>query len=139
MAQIAVKDAVGSSVLVARIADTGTAAANASLPVTLSTEDKALLTAAAPTALTSRSGSITTGGVSQTLAAANSSRRGFWVHNLSTGDLWVNPFGSTAAATQPSFKLAAGALYEAPAGGAGVAAITIFGATTGQQFAAGEY
>jgi hypothetical protein len=47
MTQITVKDASGSDVSVARVIDTGTAAAAASMPVTLSSEDKALLVGAA--------------------------------------------------------------------------------------------
>jgi hypothetical protein len=71
--------------------------------------------------------------------ASNSSRKGWWVQNLSSGDLWVNELGSSAAASQPSFKLPAASLYESPRGGASIAAISIFGATTAQAFAAREW
>lgn len=88
--------------------------------------------------LTDRSGTITTGGTAQQLAAANAARLGFSVQNLSTGDLWVNTLG-TAAAAQPSIKLAAGVYFETPAGYGAVGAISIFGATTGQAFSAREW
>lgn len=88
--------------------------------------------------LTNRSGTITTGGTAQQLAAANSARLGFSIQNLSTGDLWVNTLG-TAAAAQPSIKLAAGVYFETPAGYGAVGAISIFGATTGQSFTAREW
>jgi hypothetical protein len=87
---------------------------------------------------TNRSGTITAGATAQTLMAANADRRGLWIQNLSSGDLWISSLG-TAAATQPSMKLTAGSLYEAPAHGVPVAAISIFGATTGQAFSAREW
>lgn len=86
----------------------------------------------------SRSGAITTGGVAQTIAAANPQRRGFFIQNLSTGDLWFSLLG-TAAAAAPSFKIVPDAIYEAPYGGVATGAISIFGATTGQAFSAVEY
>ena len=88
--------------------------------------------------LTDRSGTITTGGTAQQLMAANASRKGFSVQNLSTGDLWVRELG-TAAATQPSMKLVSGAYFETPAGYGATGAISIFGATTGQAFTAREW
>ena len=88
--------------------------------------------------LTNRSGTITTGGAAQQVAASNSSRIGFSLQNLSTGDLWFTTLG-TAAAAQPSIKLASGAYFEAPAGYGGTGAISIYGDTTGQAFAAREW
>jgi hypothetical protein len=90
------------------------------------------------TSYTNRSGTITTGGVAQVLAALNTARRGYRVVNLSAGDLWINDKGATAAASQPSFKLIAGAAYESPAFGCPTNAISIFGATTGQAFESAE-
>lgn len=88
--------------------------------------------------LTDKSGTITSGGAAQTLMASNASRRGFMIQNQSTGDLWISSLG-TAAATQPSLWLPAGTYYEPPSGGVPTAAISIFGATTGQAFAAREW
>ncbi len=92
---------------------------------------------AAPT-LTDKSGTITLGGSAQVLAAANSARRGFSIQNLSTNSLWIRD-GGTAAATQPSFEIVGGALYEYPLGGCPTTALSIYGATTSQAFAAREW
>lgn len=70
--------------------------------------------------------------------AANQARSGFWVQNSSAGDLWISDVG-TAGATQPSFQLVAGALYESPMTGCPTGAISIFGATTGQAFSSREW
>ncbi len=87
---------------------------------------------------TDKSGTITSGGAAQTIAAANTARRGFWIQNQSTGDLWLSTIG-TAAATQPSLRLPAGSYYEFPVNGVSTGAISLFGATTGQAFAAREW
>lgn len=88
--------------------------------------------------LVSVSGTITTGNTAQNAAAANSSRRGFWIQNNSSGDLWISTI-ATAVLSQPSLKIASGALYESPLGGAGTGAISIIGATTGQAFSGREW
>lgn len=84
-----------------------------------------------------RSGTITTGGTAQVLMPAWSARKGCTVQNQSTGDLWVSEIG-TAAATQPSIRVPAGAQYicMSPAPGT---ALSIIGATTAQAFAAREW
>lgn len=87
---------------------------------------------------TDRSGTVTLGGSAQTIMASNASRRGFIVQNQSSGDLWISSLGA-AAATQPSIWLPAGAYYEPPFTGVPTAAISLFGATTGQAFAAREW
>ncbi len=89
--------------------------------------------------ITSRSGTIATGATAQTLMAANATRKGWFIQNNSTGDLWVNRFGGTAIAGQPSLLIPAGALYETPDGGSGGNALSIYGATTGQTFTAAEW
>jgi hypothetical protein len=89
-------------------------------------------------ATTSISGTIAAGGTAQNAAAANSSRRGFWIQNNSAGDLWISTV-ATAVASQPSLKIASGALYESPPGGAGTGAISIIGATTSQAFSGREW
>ncbi len=90
-------------------------------------------------AIISISGTITTGGAAQTLAAGNSARNGYWVQNNSAGDLWINELGSTAVLSQPSIKLSAGQLYESQVGSPCPYAISIIGATTGQAFTAREW
>lgn len=83
-----------------------------------------------------RSGTIAAGGTAQVLSAANPSRRGFWIQNISTTDLWINELGNASAAP-PSIVLAKGDIYEFPI--AVGSAISIFGATTGQAFSAREW
>lgn len=85
-----------------------------------------------------RSSTIAAGGTAQVFATAYSGRKGFWIQNLSSGDLWLSDVG-TAAATQPSWKVPAGNLYETPPGFEPDGAISIFGATTGQAFAGRDY
>lgn len=85
---------------------------------------------------TDRSGSITIGGTAQALAAANTSRVGLKGQNISTGDLWVNEIGGTAAAdTAGSYKIPSGSSFAVST----TRAISIIGATTGQKFTATEY
>lgn len=87
--------------------------------------------------LTGGSGTITTGGTSQTLFAANAARQYWRVQNTSTADLWINDNGGNAGVNvADSFKLAAGAMYESSPGFPSNKQINIFGATTGQQFSA---
>lgn len=89
---------------------------------------------------TNKSGTITLGGTAQTLAAANTSRHAFLLQNQSSGDLWVNDVGGTAAAIQPAIYLPAGSVWTC--GGlaqpCSATALSLFGATTGQAFAARE-
>lgn len=100
--------------------------------------DGVFLTQPQAATYTSRGGTITTGGTAQQLAASNSSRRGFFIQNNSTGDLWFS-LVATAVQSQPSFKIASGAMYEPPYGGCPTGAISIIGATTSQAFSAMEF
>lgn len=86
-----------------------------------------------------KSGSIASGGVSQLLIAANSTRKGWQLQNNSTQDLWFNELGGSATIAQPSFKLSPGGAYESPVGASSTAAISIIGPTTGQSFTAREW
>lgn len=82
-----------------------------------------------------RSGSITAGGTAQTLAAKNHDRTSLTVQNISSGDLWLNETGGTAAADAAgSFRLTAGSMATITNGNA----VSIVGATTGQKFTATE-
>lgn len=90
--------------------------------------------------LTDRSGSVTTGGTAQQLAAANAARKGWRIQNTSGGDQWFNDTGGSASVGGAGcFKVSSGGYYETPAGGASQTAISIFGATTGQTFSASEW
>jgi hypothetical protein len=77
-------------------------------------------------------GTITTGGTSQILAAANEARQKFMIVNNSATELWFNFI--SAAGVNIGHKLAAGQSFCEPAGVTNVAQINIFGATTGQQY-----
>lgn len=93
------------------------------------------VTPAALKAGTSRSGTITTGGTAQTLAAANTSRTILAVQNISAGDLWINEDGSAAVVnTAGSYKLVPNATAYVQTN----EAVSIIGATTGQAFTATE-
>lgn len=84
---------------------------------------------------TDRSGSITTGGTAQQLAAANAARKSLTIQNISDADLWVNEIGGTAAAdTSGSWKVPAGSVFSVSTN----RAISIIGATTGKKFTATE-
>ena len=96
------------------------------------------VTCAPATTLVDRSGTITTGGTAQVLCAANASRKGILIQNLSNGDLWINSLG-TATAGVGSLKISSGVYWESPFGGAGVGAVSILGATTAQAFTAREW
>lgn len=84
---------------------------------------------------TDKSGSITTGGTAQVLAAANSARVRLTGQNISAGDLWINEIGGTAAVdTVGSYKVQSLAAFSISTN----RAISIIGATTGQKFSATE-
>jgi hypothetical protein len=89
---------------------------------------------------TDRSGVITLGGTAQTLMAANSARKGWSFQNKSATDMYFNDLGNSASATSnSSVYLPAGAYYESEPGGASIAAISIFCATTNAPFVAKEW
>ena len=84
---------------------------------------------------TDRSGTITTGGTAQQLAPANSLRASLTGQNISSGDLWINEIGGTAAvAGTGSYKITSGQAFSVGTN----RAISIVGATTAQQFTATE-
>jgi hypothetical protein len=84
---------------------------------------------------TDRSGAIAAGGTAQQLAAANTARKSLKGQNISTGDLYINENGGTAAAdTAGSYKIPAGATFSVGTN----RAVSIIGAATGQKFSATE-
>lgn len=91
--------------------------------------------------VTNRSGSITTGNTAQQLMAANSLRKGFWIQNISAGDLYISDVGTATnnSVTPNSLVIKPDVIYESPFGGTSSAAISIIGATTGQKFVAREW
>jgi hypothetical protein len=88
-------------------------------------------------AITNRSGTITAGGASQTLAAANATRSYFFIQNISTDVLWID-FGVAAVQDQPSIKLCPEATFVMEGGFVSTDAINIIGPTTGAKFVAKE-
>lgn len=93
---------------------------------------------ASPAQIVNRSGTITLGNTAQQLMAQNTGRTGFWFQSHSANDLWISEVG-TAAAAQPSLRIATNSLYESPLTGCPTSAISIFGATTGHAFSCREF
>lgn len=86
-----------------------------------------------------RSGTITSGGNAQVIFPVTTKRRGYFIQNNSSGDLWFNDVG-VSSPSQPSVRLVPGAYYSTDwTGGVTYNAISIFGSTTGQGFSAREW
>lgn len=83
------------------------------------------------------SGTITTGGTSQTLSAAKS-RKYFFVQNLSAANLYIN-FGSAATTGTGSIVIVPNGSFVMESMFVTNQAINILGATTGQGFTAKEF
>ncbi len=89
-------------------------------------------------ALTNRSGTITTGGVSQTLAAVNAVRRYLFIQNVDPNeDLWFN-FTSAATVAQPSIRLTPQSAFTMESGFISTEAVTVIAATAAHPFTAKE-
>lgn len=85
-----------------------------------------------------RSGAITTGGVSQLVAAANTDRRYLLIFNPSrTESMWVN-FTVDATQDQPSIEIPPLSSYELEGGMVTTEAIYVIAATTGHKFVCKE-
>lgn len=85
-----------------------------------------------------RSGSITTGGTSQQLAAVKADRVHFEFQNISDEDQYIN-FDAAAVADSNSFKIVPGGSYNNPPQFCPNGTITVIGATTGKKFVAKEF
>ena len=82
------------------------------------------------------SGTVATGGSAQTLFGGIVPANGFLVQNNSAAALWICDVGA-ASAGGASIQLAAGGgLFATPSGYKPAGAVSLFGATTGQAFAA---
>lgn len=88
-------------------------------------------------ALTDRSGTITVGGASQQLAAANATRKYFMFENVSSETLWIN-FGVVATQSQPSIKVLPNGYFFMEDFFVSNQTINVIGATTGSAFTAKE-
>jgi hypothetical protein len=81
------------------------------------------------------SGSITTGGTAQQLFGGVTPANGWLVCNNSSAALYVSDVG-TAAPGGSSIQIAAGATFATPSGYRPPGALSIYGGTSGQAFAA---
>ena len=82
------------------------------------------------------SAAVAAGGSAQTLFGGVVPVNGFLVQNNSSAALWICDVG-TASAGGASIQLAAnGGLFQTPSGYKPAGAVSLFGATTGQAFAA---
>jgi len=82
------------------------------------------------------SGTLAAGGSAQTLFGGIVPSNGFLVQNNSSAVLWMSDVG-TASAGGASIQLAAnGGTFATPSGYKPAGAVSLFGATTGQAFAA---
>lgn len=89
--------------------------------------------------LTNRGSTITSGGTSQTLMAANANRLYFLFENVSDTDMWIRPGGGAAAAATPSILVKAnGGNFIMENALVSTEAWTVFCATTGKGYAAYE-
>lgn len=94
--------------------------------------------AAAQGSVTDRSGTITTGGSSQQVMAANPNRQFLLIQNVSTDNLWVRFGASAAVQTQPSIKLLPNSDLTFNGSWVPTQAVQIIGPTTSQAFTAEE-
>jgi hypothetical protein len=82
------------------------------------------------------SGTVAAGGSAQTLFGGSVPASGFLVQNNSSAVLWISDAGA-ASAGGASIQLAAnGGIFATPSGYRPAGAVSLFGATTGQAFAA---
>ncbi|KQM60049.1 MULTISPECIES: hypothetical protein [unclassified Sphingomonas] len=118
---------------VAAVPVTFTSGRQGKIPIVATVSPDGKSTSALPDG-SDRSGTIAAGGAAQQLAPANPNRKVLTGQNLSSGDLWVNDLGVPAGPSAPSRRVPPGATFKANYAGA----VSIWGATTGQAFAADE-
>jgi hypothetical protein len=88
-------------------------------------------------AVTNRSGTITTGGTSQQIMAANATRRYLLIQNISDTVMWCN-FAIAAVQDQPSFRIGVGESFTMQNLAVSSEAIHCIGATAAKAFVAKE-
>jgi hypothetical protein len=86
---------------------------------------------------TNRSGTITTGGTSQQIMAANAVRRYLFIQNVSDTVMWCN-FTTAANTDQPSIQIAVGASFIMEGNAVTTEAVNCIGAVTGKSFTSKE-
>lgn len=82
------------------------------------------------------SGTVATGGAAQTLFGGMVPMNGFLVQNNSTGTVWVSDVGAASAAGASVQIAPNGGIFATPSGYKPAGAVSLYGATTGQAFAA---
>ena len=91
---------------------------------------------AAGAAASDGSGTLATGGSAQTLFGGIVPANGFLVQNNSTAALWISDVGVASAGGASLLLVASGGVFATPSGYKPAGAVSLFGATTGQGFAA---
>ena len=82
------------------------------------------------------SGAVAAGGSAQTLFGGAVPQNGFLVQNNSSAALWLSDVGAAAAGGAAIQIAANGGLFATPSGYKPAGAVSLYGATTGQSFAA---
>ncbi len=82
------------------------------------------------------SGTVATGGSAQTLFGGLVPANGFLVQNNSAGALWISDVGAASAGGASIQLEADGGTFATPSGYKPAGAVSLYGATTGQAFAA---
>jgi hypothetical protein len=90
----------------------------------------------AATAASDGSGSVATGGSPQTLFGGTVPVNGFLVQNNSSAALWVSDAGVASNGGASIQIVASGGLFATPPGYKPAGAVSLYGGTTGQAFAA---
>ena len=86
---------------------------------------------------TNRSGSITSGGVAQVAMAALSTRKAYFLQNISSEIMWGSFVGTAAPNTVGSFPILPNGIIRSTQV-CETTALSIYGATTGQKYTAWE-
>lgn len=82
------------------------------------------------------SGAVATGGAAQILFGGIVPDNGFLVQNNSTAALWISDVGTASAGGAGIQIVANGGVFATPSGYKPAGAVSLYGATTGQAFAA---
>ena len=91
---------------------------------------------AAASAASDGSGAVATGGSAQTLFGGIAPINGFLVQNNSSAALWVSDVGAASAGGASIQVAANGGTFATPSGYKPAGPVSLYGATTGQAFAA---
>jgi hypothetical protein len=124
----------GSGNLVPLHAPAVTSAQGVSTPVGSQNPLPVINTAAV--AASDGSGTVATGGTAQTLFGGVVPANGFLVQNNSNAALWLSDVGMASAGGASVQLAASGGLFVTPSGYKPAGAVSLFGGTTGQAFAA---